>query len=226
MLDKKQNNGIISTRFSISKSAPKHPAVDDRRRDSTYFYSGLLFVLIVFTGLAYFFQRGDSKQYYYIPENYPISIEQIPETRISNNLPPPPPKKPVVPVESDIEEIFEELVWEMETLDYVDLPDMPPHPGKLGGIGQTPRPLFESWPEYPDSEIKKGHSGVVEVNVWIDEKGKVTKVEVVKNTTNSDLLERIAVESAYKTVYLPAKDTFNKPIPAVTPKTYRFGGEK
>jgi len=217
--------GMLANRFSLSRRAPKHPAVDDNRRGGLFFQSGLLLVISLFTVLSFFSRRPERDDALFIPMDYVMQIEEIPETRVTQNIPPP-PRMPVVPVPSDMEDMIEELNFEIETLEFVNLPDLPKAPGRLGSIGRSPRPLYDRFPEYPESERKKGHEGVIDVNIRINEKGIVTDVDVIRNTTRSKVLEKAAVEAAYKTTYQPALDKNNRPIAAWTLRTYTFGIKK
>ncbi|MFC1733760.1 TonB family protein [candidate division KSB1 bacterium] len=223
MLKYSERPGIINRRFLTAKKSPKHPAVDDREKAGLYIQSGLIAVMVLFTILAFAFKQKEYKTYVFIPPDFIVNVDLIPETTASSSSPPPKPSMPTVPVEAEQEEILDEIEWEAETLDFMDLPALPQYKGPVGGIGRSPRPLYDRFPEYPDSERKKGHEGAIDVNIFIDENGKVAKVEVIRNTTNSSVLEDAAVQAAYKTVYQPALDRSNRPIPSWTIRTYSFG---
>jgi len=226
MINDSEKDGILPYRFKSGKRSPKHPAVSDRGKDGTVIQISLIVILSVLTGLTFTFQKRENRHYVYIPPDVALNVQQIPETKVGRNLPPPPPRMPAVPVESEMEDYLDEVEFEIETLDYVELPNLPDAPGYAGGVGRSPRPLYDRFPEYPDSERKKGYKGIIDVNVFIDEKGRVTNVDVVRNTTNSKVLEQTAVEAAYKTIYQPALDNKNKPIASWTVRTYTFGIEK
>lgn len=226
MVNENEKEGILDRRFIVSKRPVKNPVVSDRGKDGAVIQIALIFIMTVLTGFALVFQERTVIRYVYIPPDVIMNVQSIPETQIGRTAPPPPPRMPAVPVESESEEYLDELVFEIETLDYIDLPDIPEAPGYVGGVGRSPRPLYDRFPEYPDSERRKGFKGVIDVNVFIDEKGKVTRVEVIRNTTNSKVLEKAATEAAMKTVYQPALDKKNNPIASWTVRTYTFGIEK
>lgn len=214
--------GILPVRFRVAKASPKHPAVDDRYKSGFYIQSCLLCVILLFIAITFIYPKKENDNAIFIPLDFIVIAEEIPETQASNQ-PPPPPRMPAVPVESDIEEMLEEVVFDIESLESVQIPDLPELPGRMGSIGRSPRPLYDSFPEYPESERKKGREGVIDLHIRINEQGKVTKVEVIRNTTNSKILEQSAVDVAYKTIYQPALDINNRPIAAWTQRTYTFG---
>jgi len=214
---------LLTNRFRIAKRSPKHPQVDDREKAGVYIQLGIISVLIVLIALVLTF--NEKKEFVaapYVPLDYVLTVEQIPETRYSN-MPPPPPKMPAIPVESEeIVEILEDVVYEMESIGFVDLPEMPGVPGGLPGVSESPRPTVEKWFEYPESEKKKGHEGIIDLKILVDTKGDVAKVEVLRNTTGSKVLEEIAREAALECKYQPGRDGKNRPIAVWTSKTISF----
>jgi TonB family protein len=73
---------------------------------------------------------------------------------------------------------------------------------------------------YPQSELSKGKKGVVFVQFDILENGKVSNAKAIKNTTNSEVLEKEALAVVQKTDYwtpakvndIAVKSTFVLPI--------------
>jgi TonB family protein len=73
---------------------------------------------------------------------------------------------------------------------------------------------------YPQSELRKGKKGVVFVQFDILENGKVSNPKAIKNTTNSEVLEKEALTVVQKTDYwtpakvndIAVKSTFVLPI--------------
>jgi len=223
MITKNDKKGILENRFRVIRRSPKHPAVDDRGNGGFYVQSGLVIVMLVLIIFTFVSPRREQKQIAYVMPDIVMNIEQIPETRGRRRVPPP-PTKPAVPVESEIEEIFDEIEFEIENLgDLSNLPEIPGPPGGIRVLSDIPRPIYERFPEYPDSERKKGREGIIEVRILISEKGIVSKVEVISNTTRSKILERAAVDAAYKTRYKPIFDERNRPIAALTVRRYSFG---
>jgi TonB family protein len=83
--------------------------------------------------------------------------------------------------------------------------------GSGDGVGLSrqiiamPRPLVLSIPEYPQTARKAKVEGVVELNIKIDESGKVVNALVVRNTTNNDACAKSAIAAALQCRYQPAR---------------------
>lgn len=214
---------LLPNRFRIVKRSPKHPQVDDREKEGLYFHLGIIGVLIVLITLTLTFnERKVIDTIPHVPMDMVLTVEQIPQTNHSN-MPPPAPRMPAVPVESEeIVEFLEDIVFEIESLSFSDLPGMPEMPAGLSGISVSPRPTVEKWIEYPESERKKGHEGIIDLKFLVDINGNVTKVEVRRNTTGSKVLEKAAMKAALECKYQPARDGKNRPIAVWTSKTISF----
>jgi len=72
-------------------------------------------------------------------------------------------------------------------------------------IISMPRPLVLSIPEYPQAARKAKVEGTVELNIKIDESGKVVNALVVRNTTNNDACAKSAIAAALQCRYQPAR---------------------
>ena len=96
--------------------------------------------------------------------------------------------------------------------------------GQVTGISVSvpPRPFHEIIPDYAESEMRKGYSGIIELKIRVDEKGNVTDVEVLNNATKSKILEELSTKAALLSKYFPARDVNNKPIAVWTLKTFSF----
>ncbi len=83
--------------------------------------------------------------------------------------------------------------------------------GSGSGVGlsreiiKMPRPLVLSIPEYPQSARKAKAEGMVELNVKIDEAGKVVNAIVFRNTTNNEACAKAAIAAALQCRYQPAQ---------------------
>ncbi len=83
--------------------------------------------------------------------------------------------------------------------------------GQGSGVGLVPvvvvqpRPLFETWPEYPSSARKAKIQGEIELNVKVDETGKVVRVVLLQNSTRDESCAQAAIAAAYRTRYRPAQ---------------------
>ena len=131
---------------------------------------------------------------------------EIPETQQFET--PPPPARPSIPIESEDEDLADDLTIEETDLDNFDAWDAPPPPSgpqfKFIPYDDPPRPVTPIRPVYPDIAQEAGIEGQVLVQCFIDEKGKVKETIVVKGIPNTGLNES-AVEALRKTRFRPAK---------------------
>ena len=103
--------------------------------------------------------------------------------------------------------------------------------GKGEGVGlapviiSQPRPIFETVPEYPQSARKKNIQGTIELNVKVDETGKVVKAIVLENTTNDEACVQSAIAAAMRTRFRPAQTQVG-PDTAWVVRRYRFALNK
>ena len=132
---------------------------------------------------------------------------EIPETQQFET--PPPPARPSIPIESEDEDLANDLTIEETDLDNFDAWDAPPPPPsgplfKFIPYDDPPRPITPIKPVYPDIAQEAGIEGQVLVQCFIDEKGKVKETIVVKGIPNTGLNES-AVQALRKTRFRPAK---------------------
>jgi len=152
-----------------------------------------------------------------------FSLDIVPAT--SQTGAPPPPVLPEVPIPTENEYLPEDETIEETKLNLTEgipLFDTAGDRGEginSGGIGL--RPIKDVIPEYPKKERRKGIEGVVELKILVNSKGKVDSVVVLQNTTKSKILEKAAIQAAYKSLYLPAKKN-GKKISIWIRRPYRF----
>ena len=132
---------------------------------------------------------------------------EIPETQQFET--PPPPARPSIPIESEDEDLADDLTIEETDLDNFDAWDAPPPPPsgpqfKFIPYDDPPRPITPIKPVYPDIAQEAGIEGQVLVQCFIDEKGRVKETIVVKGIPNTGLNES-AVQALRKTRFRPAK---------------------
>ena len=132
---------------------------------------------------------------------------EIPETQQFET--PPPPARPSIPIESEDEDLADDLTIEETDLDNFDAWDAPPPPPsgpqfKFIPYDDPPRPITPIKPVYPDIAQEAGIEGQVLVQCFTDEKGKVKETIVVKGIPNTGLNES-AVAALRKTRFRPAK---------------------
>jgi len=162
-----------------------------------------IFLLLGFYGL----QRFENNIQIETESQIIIENIEIPETQQFDT--PPPPARPSVPVESEDEDLADDLTIEETDLDNFDAWDAPPPPPsgpqvKFIPYDDPPRPLFPIKPVYPDIAQEAGNEGQVLDQCFIDEKGRVKETIILKGIPNTGLNEA-AEEALRKTRFRPAK---------------------
>ncbi|NOZ04415.1 MAG: energy transducer TonB [FCB group bacterium] len=148
-----------------------------------------------------------------------IVIEQvdIPETRQITR--PPPPARPSVPIESESEDIADDLTIEETTLENFEAWDAAPPPPAPEGpqvrfvrfipYDEPPVPIggyaaIQRNVEYPEIAREAGIEGTVIIQAFVDKKGRVTQTVVLSGLPNTGLNEA-AMDAIRKTRFKPAK---------------------
>ena len=132
---------------------------------------------------------------------------EIPETQQFET--PPPPARPSIPIESEDEDLADDLTIEETDLDNFDAWDAPPPPPsgpqyKFNPYDDPPRPITPIKPVYPDIAQEAGIEGQVLIQCFIDKSGRVKETIVIKGIPNTGLNES-AVAALRKTRFRPAK---------------------
>jgi len=132
---------------------------------------------------------------------------EIPETQQFET--PPPPARPSIPIESEDEDLADDLTIEETDLDIFDAWDAPPYPPsgpqfKFIPYDDPPRPITPIKPVYPDIAQEAGIEGQVLIQCFIDKTGRVKETIVIKGLPNTGLNES-AVAALRKTRFRPAK---------------------
>ena len=131
----------------------------------------------------------------------------IPQTQQIDNTPP--PARPSIPVPSDDEDIADDLT--LDELDFddfsnMDAPPPPPSGPKVVFIPYDDPPVAMApiRPIYPEIAQEAGIEGVIVVQAFIDEKGRVKETQILKGVPNTGL-DEAAMEAIRKTRFKPAK---------------------
>jgi protein TonB len=140
-----------------------------------------------------------------------IVIEQIdiPQTRQADS--PPPPSRPSVPIESESEDLDEDItIAETELDDFEAWGDAPPPPTNTGPrvrfIPYDDPPVARSPinPIYPEIAQEAGIEGTVIVQAFINDRGIVEETIILKGVPNTGL-DEAAATAIRKTRFKPAK---------------------
>ena len=129
-----------------------------------------------------------------LDEEVQIIIEQIDIPQTEQFDRPPPPARPSVPVESESEDIADDVTLDEFNLDDFDAWDAPPPPPegprvKFIPYDDPPVPLSPIRPKYPEIAQEAGIEGTVVVQVFVDEKGRVKDTVILKGIPNTGLDE-------------------------------------
>ena len=144
-----------------------------------------------------------------LDEEVQIIIEQIDIPQTEQFDRPPPPARPSVPVESESEDIADDVTLDEFNLDEFDAWDAPPPPPegprvKFIPYDDPPVPLSPIRPKYPEIAQEAGIEGTVVVQVFVDKKGRVKDTVILKGIPNTGLDE--SATAAIRSVrFRPAK---------------------
>ena len=166
----------------------------------------LIGISLVILNFLLFPRFGNSLEFEDI-EQVIIENIDIPQTQQIDNTPP--PARPSIPVPSDDEDIADDLT--LDELDFddfsnLDAPPPPPSGPKVVFIPYDDPPVAMSpiRPRYPEIAQEAGIEGVVVVQAFIDEKGRVKETLILKGVPNTGL-DEAAMEAIRKTRFRPAK---------------------
>ena len=191
----------------------KNPSVSLKLRYPIAVRVSMLIGVLMLITLLVAFPRFTAKEF--LEKEIQIEIEQfdIPQTQQFDL--PPPPSRPSIPVESENEDLADDVtIEETELEDFVewDAPPPPPDEGPrvrfipyddppvpLGGYSAIQRNII-----YPEIAQEAGIEGTVVIQGFVDKKGKVTDTVVLKGIPNTGLNEA-AITAIEKTRFKPAK---------------------
>ena len=191
----------------------KNPSVSLKLRYPIAVRVSMLIGVLMLITLLVAFPRFKAKEF--LEKEIQIEIEQfdIPQTQQFDL--PPPPSRPSIPVESENEDLADDVtIEETELEDFVewDTPPPPPDEGPrvrfipyddppvpLGGYSAIQRNII-----YPEIAQEAGIEGTVVIQAFVDKKGKVTDTVVLKGIPNTGLNEA-AITAIEKTRFKPAK---------------------
>ena len=162
-------------------------------------------MLLIFTFLVFPRSRNTME----LDEEVQIIIEQIDIPQTEQFDRPPPPARPSVPVESESEDIADDVTLDEFNLDEFDAWDAPPPPpegprDKFIPYDDPPVPLRPIRPKYPEIAQEAGIEGTVVVQVFVDDKGRVKETVILKGIPNTGL-DEAATEAIRGVRFRPAK---------------------
>jgi len=196
----------------------QHPHANLKLRYRKYLEIATMITLATFTVGMYLFPKFEAKKIKQEEFVAPIqNIEIPPETQQFEK--PPPPARPTVPVESESEDIDEDVTIEETTLDEFQEWDEPPPPPentiRFIPYDEPPEPIggydaIKKNVVYPDIAREAGIEGQVIVQAYVDKDGIVKQVKVLKGIPKTGL-DEAAMEAVKKTRFKPAYQR-DKPV--------------
>ena len=184
----------------------KVPEADLRLKYKKVLEVGFSLSLIILIGVFYSFKKFDIAVK--LPESPDIKIEimEIPPTQQIQR--PPAPAKPLIPIESEDDDMLDDVTIEETDIVFDDYDDAPPPPPdddeifEFFAVSDKPQIIKKEVPLYPDLARKAQIEGKVVVTVTIDKKGNVEKAIIFKSIP---MLDEAAVSAALRCKFKPAK---------------------
>ncbi len=184
----------------------KVPEADLRLKYKKVLEASIIGSLIILIGVFFSFKKFDIAVK--LPESPDIKIEimEIPPTQQIQR--PPAPPKPLIPIESEDDDMLDDVTIEETDIVFDDYDDAPPPPPdddeifEFFAVSDKPKIIKKEVPLYPDLARKAQIEGKVVVTVTIDKKGNVEKAIIFKSIP---MLDEAAVSAALQCKFKPAK---------------------
>lgn len=203
----------------------KNPDADLKLKYQKWFELSLVIALLFIIVLFYAFKRFEAG--YNLAKSVDVQIESIDIPKTEQLQKPPPPARPAIPIESEDEDIPEDLTIEETEVDFNKaIEELPPPPEEeepivpFAALSDKPKVIRRVEPVYPELAKKAGIEGRVIVKVLINTKGDVEKVQLLKS---HPMLDDAAIAAARKFKFKPGKqrDRFVK-VWMTIPFTFRL----
>jgi periplasmic protein TonB len=147
-----------------------------------------------------------------------IETVDIPETQQVKR--PPPPPRPAVPIETESDDVPDDVTIESTDLDFddamVDLPPPPP-PGEEEEVEEIlefymvedkPEAIHQVAPTYPEIARKAGLTGKVFLKFLVGKDGRVSNVQVLRG---QEIFKQPAIDAIMQFRFKPARQN-DKPV--------------
>ncbi|HED09540.1 MAG TPA: energy transducer TonB [Caldithrix abyssi] len=182
------------------------PSVDLKLKYRKVLQASSAAALFLLTILFYSFQKYDST--FQLEEQPELTIQTIEIPPTQQLQKPPPPSRPSIPVESEDEDLLDDVTIEETEIDLAQIDDAPPPPPEedevfeFFAVSEKPKLLHKETPKYPDLARRAGIEGRVTIMVTISKKGDVIDAKVLKSIP---MLDDAALNAAKKCKFKPAK---------------------
>ncbi len=193
----------------------KNPKSNMQLRSKKVFEACLIVAIILHIAVFSAFKKFEAEEYVFDETETILEIENIPETEQIQK--PPPPAAPSVPVESEDEELLDDITIEETEFESYMFDDAPPPPPRIEEEEIPPFLPFEDQPKiiggiaaiqklikYPEIARKAGIEGQVIINVLVSKEGVPTEFQVIKSLGNNGC-DEAAIEAIKQVRFIPAK---------------------
>lgn len=184
----------------------KDPEVDLKNKYRKTLEQSTVIALGFLTVMFFSFQKYEGS--FKLPEAEKLVIESIEIPPTQQLQKPPPPSRPSIPVESEDEDLLDDVTIEQTEIDLSNVTDAPPPPPESDevfeffAVSQKPEIKHKETPKYPDLARRAGIEGRVIVTVTISKTGTVLDAHILKSVP---MLDEAAISAAKKCTFKPAK---------------------
>jgi protein TonB len=185
----------------------KNPEVDLKLKYKNVLNAGMAISLLLMIFTFYSFQTFESGVT--LPDNPDITIETIEIPQTQQLQKPPTTSRPSIPVESEDEDLLDDVTIEETEVTLDEVKDLPPPPPpeedevyEFFAVSDKPVITHKEVPKYPELAKKAGIQGNVVITVTIDKKGNVENAKIFKSIP---MLDDAALKAAKKCKFKPAK---------------------
>lgn len=199
----------------------KNPKADLRRSYKKIFELSLIISLAILIVAFKFFPHIQEQAAITEGPQELFKVEDVQQTKQENR--PPPPPKPPIPIEAPSEDVLEDIEIGETDLDVNASVEAPPppkvekkeeEPQYFVAVEEMPEPIggiaaIQSKIVYPEIAKRAGIEGKVYVLAFVDEKGIVTKAEIIKGLGAG--LDEAALKAVKATKFKPGKQR-GKPV--------------
>jgi protein TonB len=209
----------------------KNSEVDLKRKYPKVFRRSLGISLLVNALIAVLFPALDVRSSAIRPDQVLIVMEPIPEIRQIQR--PPPPPRPAVPVETESEDVPDDVTIASTELDFDQaLINLSPPPFvredipaaeeeetvPFWRVERPPKPVKRVMPEYPEVAQDAGIEGVVFVRFTVGTDGRVKDAQVLRGP---EIFRESALNAVFRFVFKPALQN-DKPVAVRMTMPIRF----
>ena len=200
----------------------KNPKFDLKRKYQRYWEISLIISLTMLIVAFKFFPEFKTEVIGIDAPQELIMTEDVEATK--QETAPPPPPKPPIPIEAPTDDVLDDVEIESTELDMDAVIAAPPPPPKkveedlepvfFVAVEQMPEPIggiaaIQKLIVYPEIAKRAGVQGRVYIKAYVDETGKVTKVELIRGIGAG--CDEAAMKAVNSVMFKPGKQR-GKPV--------------